>query len=267
MSTSKVLRIRLAGPLQSWGVDTPFNRRNTRPEPTKSGVIGLLAAAQGIERDGDIADLIDLAFGVRVDQPGSVLRDYHTVSDYRGLPLLSAAVNAKGQQKRTSPAKHTHVTTRYYLQDAVFVAAVEGPAGLIDTLHHALANPEFPIFLGRRSCTPAKPLIIDVINAPLRAALTELAWQAADHARTDYRKRVGAVATIDLPISLDVLPDHTPEAGRTDLVKDAPQSFAPRGRAHGHRRVHHDWVTVPTGFPEADDSPKPAHDPFALLRW
>ena len=127
VSYDTVLVLRLAGPLQSWGSRSAFNRRETSPEPTKSGVVGLLAAAAGRPREHPLDDLLPLRLGVRVDQPGTLLRDYHTVSDYRDRPLLQAGVNAKGVQKPTSPVKETHVTTRYYLQDALFVAAVAGP--------------------------------------------------------------------------------------------------------------------------------------------
>ena len=40
-----VLLIRLKGPLQSWGSRSRFNLRSTEPYPTKSGVIGMIAAA------------------------------------------------------------------------------------------------------------------------------------------------------------------------------------------------------------------------------
>jgi CRISPR-associated protein Cas5/CasD subtype I-E len=79
-----VLVLRLAGPLQSWGLRSSFNRRETNAEPTKSGVLGLLAAAAGMSREDPLDDLIPLRLGVRVDQTGTLLRDYHTLSDYRG---------------------------------------------------------------------------------------------------------------------------------------------------------------------------------------
>ena len=42
------LLLRLAGPMQSWGTDSKFDVRRTGREPSKSGVIGLVAAALGI---------------------------------------------------------------------------------------------------------------------------------------------------------------------------------------------------------------------------
>ena len=40
-----VLLIRLKGPMQSWGSRSRFSLRSTEPYPTKSGVIGMIAAA------------------------------------------------------------------------------------------------------------------------------------------------------------------------------------------------------------------------------
>src|SRR3990172_4719032 len=44
------LLLRLVGPMQSWGTTSRFDQRDTGKEPSKSGVIGLLAAALGIDR-------------------------------------------------------------------------------------------------------------------------------------------------------------------------------------------------------------------------
>nr|WP_311446202.1 type I-E CRISPR-associated protein Cas5/CasD [Frankia nepalensis] len=151
------LVLRLAGPLQSWGGSSMFNRRDTGTEPTKSGLVGLLAAAQGRRRADPIEDLLALVFGVRTDQPGVLLRDYHTVSDYRGRPLPSASVTGKGVQKPTSPAKYTGVTERFYLQDAVFVVAIGASEPVLTTLGDALRHPAFPLALGRGGGPPPPP--------------------------------------------------------------------------------------------------------------
>ncbi|CAL9374744.1 hypothetical protein SUDANB171_00933 [Streptomyces sp. enrichment culture] len=271
-----VLLLRLAGPLQAWGDRSTFNRRETRPTPTKSGVIGLLAAAAGRARQDPVDDLSHLGLGIRVDQPGSLLRDYHTVSDYRGTPLPQAGVSAKGIQKPTSPAKHTHVTTRYYLQDAVFLAAVAGSRELLDGLQHAVRNPAFPLALGRRSCPPTQPLCLGIRDTDTETALRETPWQVSRQARERYaarwRREHGAArsavpATVPCPVTLD-----DPEG--PDVLNDVPLSFDPLRRSFADRRVRHDWFSVPTGFPGrpgsgTPDSPEDAtgHDPFALLGW
>ena len=62
------LLLRLAAPLQSWGTDSKFEVRKTGREPTKSGVVGLLATARGIGREEPerLEPLRRLRFAVRV---------------------------------------------------------------------------------------------------------------------------------------------------------------------------------------------------------
>ncbi|TDD49002.1 type I-E CRISPR-associated protein Cas5/CasD [Saccharopolyspora elongata] len=262
-----VLLLRLAGPLQSWGDRSSFNRRDTRPEPTKSGVIGLLAAASGRAREEPVNDLVDLRLGVRVDQPGTLLRDYHTVSDYRGRALPQAGVSSKGVQKLTSPAKHTHVTTRFYLQDAVFLAAVAGSRALLETLDEAVRHPAFPLALGRRSCVPTQPISLGLREGTLHDVLAAERWQVTDRTRRAYGQRSQARHWVDLSATLE-----DPDQGE-DLVNDVPRSFDPHRRAFTSRRIRHIWLTVPTGLPAPDsaadrnDPGDSGHDPFALLGW
>jgi CRISPR system Cascade subunit CasD len=259
-----VLVLRLAAPLQSWGGPSHYNRRETRPQPTKSGVLGLLAAAEGRDREASLTDLVGLQLGVRADQPGTLLRDYHTYSDYRGLPLLSAKTNAKGQQTRTSPAKYNGVTQRFYLQDAVFVAALRGPQALLESLEEAVRNPVFPLSLGRRSCPPTGPLSLGLrSDTPLEDALKEVPWQAGSHRRGQAQSTtVSLEATVEDP------------AG-DQLAVDVPDTYDLKtGTRFARRAVRHLWVTVPTGraqpdHPAADTAPggQSDHDPFALLGW
>lgn len=258
-AAQSTLVLRLGGPLQSWGDRSMFNRRDTRPEPTKSGVLGLLAAAAGRSREEPPGDLLGLSLGVRVDQPGSLLRDYHTVSDYRGRPLPQAGVSAKGLQRPTSPVKMTHVSQRFYLQDAVFLAALQGPADLIEALAHAVGHPAFPLALGRRSCVPSQPLLLGVREAPLEKVLRSEPWQATETARAAYIRRWGRSATVDLSVTLD-------DPDGEDVLNDVPLSFAMRDRQFTSRRVRHTWVTVATGFADPDEAAD-HHDPFALLGW
>lgn len=143
------LLLRLAAPLQAWGADSKFETRRTAREPTKSGVIGLLAAAQGIRRDEDDAlqRLNALRFGVRADREGQLLVDYHTAAT----------------EKDRAQGKTTYQTCRHYLSDAVFLVGLEsGDETLLRRLETALRAPVFPLFLGRRSCPPTLPLCLGI---------------------------------------------------------------------------------------------------------
>ena len=153
------LLLRLAAPLQSWGADSKFETRKTNREPTKSGVIGLLAAALGLRRDdaAGLARLNGLHFAVRADREGSLLVDFHTA-------------NREEDRKK---GKAPYVTYRHYLQDAVFLVGLESEdTALLQELETALKYPVYPLYLGRRSCPPtlrAEPLLVKQRNgAPLR---------------------------------------------------------------------------------------------------
>jgi CRISPR system Cascade subunit CasD len=275
MTSVVSLVLRLAAPLQSWGDRSQFNRRQTRPEPTKSGIVGLLAAAQGRRRSDPIEDLLNLTLGVRVDQAGSVLRDYHTVSDYRGGPLLSAKVDGKGRQK--SAQKKTHVTTRYYLQDAVFVAAISGPADLVESLAAAIRRPAFPLALGRRSCPPTMPLLLtpdggaddaarrDLWSGAPRQVLDIVPWQVSDSRQRELGRNGSLASVVDLPTVIDSVTDDA-AAGPVDTRTDVPGSFEPTRRSFGTRWVSTGWARVGTRA-AGPAGPAEPHDPFALLGW
>src|SRR3990172_10605232 len=79
-----VLLLRLESPMQSWGTRSRWDVRDTGLEPTKSGVIGLIGCAIGLARHDPELEKLDraLLFGVRIDCPGVVSTDYHTVTGY-----------------------------------------------------------------------------------------------------------------------------------------------------------------------------------------
>lgn len=259
-SDAQALVLRLAGPLQSWGTRSQFNRRSTDDRPSKSGVVGLLAAALGRRRGESITDLLELSMGVRVDQPGVVMHDYHTVTGLGGQPLLSAKVNGKGEQTGTSPKKYTYLTTRDYLSDAVFTAALGGDPALLRALATAVRSPRFPLSLGRRSCPPSEPLVVvaptgdDLWAGPVAEVLSAVPWQASDW----VQERPGVGATVRVAYTVDA-PDGD------DTASDVPLTFAHHDRGFGARRVRHGWLSLPTG--RADAAPTAAHDPFSLLGW
>lgn len=136
------LLIPLVGPMQAWGSRSRFDDRDTHPEPTKSGVIGLVCAALGQPRDADLSTLGGLRFGVRADAPGRAMTDFHTAQN---------VVKAGGGL--------TNVTSqRHYLADACFLAGLEGgDLTLLQKIEAALQNPVWPLSLGRKSFALALP--------------------------------------------------------------------------------------------------------------
>ncbi|WP_150244211.1 type I-E CRISPR-associated protein Cas5/CasD [Nocardiopsis quinghaiensis] len=234
-----VLALVLAGPLQSWGSASRFARRGTEHAPTKSGVLGLLAAAQGRDRTADLSDLAALRFGVRVDQPGTRVRDYQTA-------------------KHLVTGTSMPVSERFYLSDAVFVAAVEGEECLVAELYRAVRSPVYLPYLGRRSCPPARPVDLgEPVDGRVEDVLREQPWQAARWYQRQWRWR--AREEVELSTLVDAAPGET----RADSLRDLPLSFDPLHRRYALRTVLPDSVRVPN--PTARRNALPDHDPTAVL--
>lgn len=225
-----VLLLRLAAPLQAWGDHSRFRHRDTGRYPTKSGVLGLLAAACGRRRTDPIEDLLALRFGVRVDQPGVVLSDFHT-----------AHVNGL--------TKPPIVTEREYLSDAVFVAGLEGDDRLVEALAECLERPRFPLYLGRRSCPVEGPLVLGTSEVPLVEALEAVPWQAAAHHRRRQSTSLSLRMVVDAPAGAQVVAQ----------AHDEPVSFDPRQRSHTWRAVEERSVLV--------DNPDGRVSDGGLLDW
>lgn len=162
----KTVLLKFSGPLQSWGTDSHFETRHTDLHPSKSGVIGMIAAGLGYRRDDDekLHRLNSLGFAVRVDQVGQVLRDYHTAIKY----------------KENGEFARTYVTNRYYLQDSVFVVALSSSDNeLINDVQMAVTNPYYSLFLGRRALPPTMDYLLGVFDSDAIKVLEEYPWQAA----------------------------------------------------------------------------------------
>ncbi|MGC9346734.1 MAG: type I-E CRISPR-associated protein Cas5/CasD [Anaerolineae bacterium] len=152
---ANTLFLRLEGPMQAWGERARWSVRDTAAEPTKSGVIGLLACALGLRQDEELRNLSQaMRMGVRCDRPGRQIVDYHTVGAGYGRPML---LSAQGKPKISSGRPHTEETWRHYLCDASFLVALQAESDLVASVASALRAPFWPIYLGRKSCVPSRP--------------------------------------------------------------------------------------------------------------
>ncbi len=265
---NQTLALYLDGPLQSWGFESRFQRRGTGLFPTKSGVIGLLAAAMGIDGryqpDDEAAlaaekvalkplaeldftayalprlrpairrrvgDLTALSFADflnalrcelgwegddenlirRATLPVERLEDYHTVM---------------GTRRASGDIDHdaTVESRRFYLQDARFGVLLAGEPKPIDDACHALEDPRWGIWLGRKACLPAAPVLAGVFPDPA-AALCSLLHRA------ELPK--------DWPLErLRGISDAVRWEDGSDTVADRPVAFgAPAGQRHAPRRI------------------------------
>lgn len=208
----KTILLKLKGPMQSWGTSSHFETRNTDYYPSKSAVIGIIAASFGYRRDQEqkIKELNELDFALRVDQPGTLLRDYHIAQKY----------------KKTGEFERTYVTNRYYMEDAVFVAAISHANDQqVEEIYEALQHPYFSPFMGRRSCPVPLDFIMKMTEEDAITALEKLEWQAAEWYKkkyADYRAEIYA--------DKELIPQ-----GIATMRKDYVISFSQKERKFGPR--------------------------------
>ena len=163
----KYLTFRLYGPMASWGQAAVGGERPTGMQPTRSAVLGLLAAALGIKRDNEIA-LQALQIGVRIAikqcVPSSLLRDYHTTQ----VPSQSKKIVHRTRKSELSEHKlNTILSSRDYRCDGLWVIGValtEKASHTLEQIREALLKPVFSLYLGRKSCPLAVPLAPKLID-------------------------------------------------------------------------------------------------------
>lgn len=149
-----ILLLQLRGPLQSWGSSSKWDYRNTDAYPTKSGIVGMIGCACGIERGqaalAEISSKMTLA--IRADRPGSLLTDFHTI-----MPGNIEIKKADGGIRT-----ETIVSRRQYLCDACFLAALTSDVATLESWERAFCHPVWPVYLGRKSCVPTVPVCIGI---------------------------------------------------------------------------------------------------------
>lgn len=215
MSSNECLVLRLEGPLQSWGFDSQYNRRNTGLMPTKSAIAGICCAAIGLPRGSEKEQAFIASFGkvrmqaiamprkgVKKELPVRRLQDYHTIQNTK---------TAEGKNK------DCHITYRQYLNDASFGILLRGESALLKQIADALINPVWGIWLGRKTCIPSAPVFVGL----------------KDNQDAALRLLIG-----DKPLESFTRQEEvqTFNEGR-DTLPDSPVSFATARRLFSPRRV------------------------------
>lgn len=164
------LSLWLEAPLQSWGHDSKFSRRDTLDFPTKSGVLGLFCCALGAGGEQTQwlsqwakASMTVFSF-VRVDKTGGrsdipTLEDFHMVgSDYDANDPWQNLLIPKTSEGKKQVGSGAKITQRHYLQDMAFGVIMQAPDEMIQDVAQALQEPVWDIYLGRKSCAPTETL-------------------------------------------------------------------------------------------------------------
>lgn len=190
MSTKFIL-LWLEAPLQSWGYDSKFGRRDTLNFPTKSGILGLVCCAMGargeqtklLKKFAPLSQTVISYAKAKQKKNNSIdiipkepnLHDFQMIgSGYNDKDLWEKLLIPK---KADETGHGTKITHRYYLQDAVFAVILETPSDLIESIAESLQNPVYDIYLGRKCCVP-----------------TDFVFQGIFDTKEDAEKRAGEKA-------------------------------------------------------------------------
>jgi CRISPR system Cascade subunit CasD len=233
----KSIALKFAGPLQSWGTDSTYETRHSDLYPSKSAVIGFVAAALGYRRDEDekIQALNNLDFAVRIDQNGKLLRDFHTAR----------------KNKSNGDFDRNYVTNRYYMEDAVYVVALGHENNLlVEEIEHAIKQPYFQLSLGRRSCPVAYDYFLGTYDGDVISTLESIEWKAADW----YKRRNSNVKYLTIYADANLLSDYKSHPRRDDVI-----SFDQRSRQYSYRLEAEKNVKI------HDDYASTSHDAFGAV--
>ncbi|MCP1312787.1 MULTISPECIES: type I-E CRISPR-associated protein Cas5/CasD [unclassified Halomonas] len=164
------LVFRLYAPMASWGEAAVGETRPTATYPGRSAILGLIGAALGIRRDDDEGQRQlreGLQVAVKQRSPGLLMRDYHTVQ----VPPSQSKVTHRSRREELSVPKaslNTILSSRDYRCDGLWSVAVRVTAKACWTLAElksALEKPRFPLYLGRKACPLAAPLVPTLVEA------------------------------------------------------------------------------------------------------
>jgi CRISPR system Cascade subunit CasD len=206
----------LEAPLQSWGHDSKFGRRDTLNFPTKSGVLGLVCSALGAggEQRELLAEFVGLKQTVlsfvrnrdRGCEP--LLRDFHMVgSGYDDQDPWATLLIPKTSEGKKAVGGGAKMTYRYYLQDACFAVVLEVPKQRADSIAEALQNPVWDVYLGRKNCAPTDFIYRGMYDGEEAALIQALAIAEADDKKwlLDFKVLDGehfgeALTLMDVPV-------------------------------------------------------------------
>lgn len=218
----------LEGPLQSWGHDSLFRRRETLSFPTRSGITGLLCNALGIENPEEERDFLEKMMKVRMYVAAYAptwgadpeLRDYHMVgagyddNDPWEDMMIPKTIRGSKPSNCTGPI----LTTRYYLQNTAFACILEFPEDLPELASHvskSLQKPARPLYLGRKCCCPTDFVWQDEFECP-DAAFAKAGKIAESKNREEKFRVMEKFAS-----------DNKNDCGENRFISDVPVSFNP----------------------------------------
>ena len=237
---TQYLLFTLAAPLASFGTVAVGERRPTWDRPSKSQIIGLVAAALGIERreeERQRALAVSLGFAVRIDDPGILASDYHTAQAPKAVSIrrrlkAGGPVETRADElacddlKTILSRREFRVGSQYTI--ALWRSSVGEPS--LENIASSLRTPAFAPFAGRK----AHPMMLPMAPRLLETGQIEDAFAAFDAEEADAIKALKAEQMIKVrserPIYADVAgvaPDERQQRIiRLEERRDNPESRA-----------------------------------------
>lgn len=176
---NQYLLLWLEAPLQSWGHDSVFGRRDTLKFPTKSGVLGIILSSMGasgpqqelLHKFSNLTQTIisfipdGIGHPIKNYQPPNLLCDFQVVGNgYNPNNLFESLFIPKTKKGSSATGGGSKLTYRNYLQDSKFSAILEIPEDLSDDICGALKDPAWDIYLGRKNCVPTDYVYKGIFN-------------------------------------------------------------------------------------------------------
>ena len=224
----RFLLFTLYAPMGSFGEIAVGERRMSWARPGRSAVLGLVAAARGIERSDETAHQrleTGLHYAVRTDAPGRPFIDYHTAQTPKARRGRTFATR---RDELESDALNTVLSAREWRSDAFFTVALwprRGRTVDLDEIAECLQHPRFVLYVGRKSAPlglPPNPTIVEAETFMDAFG----ARQPNDEERTVLRRSNGD-GTAHRAIACD---HDAPDAPRTGRVERRRDSVASRTR-------------------------------------
>lgn len=176
-----IVIVRFDAPLVSFGGPTIDQNGVVQTFPALSMLTGLVANALGWEhRDAEKLESLQarLRYAARIDREGEPLLDYQTVDlgqDWMRPERVGWTTRGHVAERGGANATDTHQRYRHYRADSVCTVAltvVDDAPPSAETIAQALREPARPLFIGRKCCLPAAPLLLGVVDGTsLLAAL------------------------------------------------------------------------------------------------
>ena len=164
----RFLMFTLYAPMAAFGEIAVGERRMSWARPARSAILGLVAAAQGIERSDSAGHQeleAGLHYAVRTDSPGRPLMDYQTTQTSKARKGRSFATR---REELETDDPNTVLSRREWRSDACFTVALWSRSsewGDLNAIAEALYRPSFALYLGRKSAPLGLPMYPEIVEA------------------------------------------------------------------------------------------------------